>query len=243
MAAVSLGATGEKQVNFPRLIGYYTRDFRTPNAEEAVDYLCLICLNGDLPSPTGQQHLSICHDALKELVLETAEFTKLLGDIHADGAREKGAIEKRMKLIKLTDQREYLRTITEQAATQAHDDGRATDAVLLYHLAEDYDTVMEVVNKNLSDSIASEDDSPPFSYHPGAITPGSNASITSVDDPAQLATNMLTLYSGNAAIYSKISMRNREAVAVLLKIAEAKNRYREGKWESCLLVSFFNSLF
>jgi nuclear pore complex protein Nup93 len=237
MLAVSLGATGEKQVNFPRLIGYYTRDFRTPNAEEAVDYLCLICLNGDLPLPTGQQHLAICHDALRELILETTEFTKLLGDVRADGTREKGAIEKRMKLIKLADQQEYLRTITEQAATQANDDGRATDAVLLYHLAEDYDTVMEVINKNLSDSIASEDDSPPFSYRAGAGAPDSSSSITSVDDPALLATSMLKLYSGNAAIYSKISLRNREAAAVLLRIAEAKTRYQEGKWESCLEVS------
>jgi nuclear pore complex protein Nup93 len=245
VASVSLGAKGEKQVNFPRLIGYYTRDFRTPNAEEAVDYLCLICLNGDLPPPTGQQHLAICHDALRELVLETREFTKLLGDVRADGTRERGAIEKRMKLIKLSDQQEYLRTITEQAAGQANDDGRATDAVLLYHLAEDYDTVVEIINKNLSDSIASEDVSLQPSYQTGAGMPLSNASLTSVDDPAQLATNMLNMYSGKVAVYSRISLRNREAAAVLLRIAEAKARYREGKWSTCLQVSlttFFSPL-
>ncbi|KAG0133492.1 Nup93/Nic96-domain-containing protein [Tuber indicum] len=234
---LTLGPKGEKQINFPRLIGYYTRDFRTPNAEEAVDYLCLICLNGDLPSPAGDQHLTICHDALRELVLETREFTKLLGDVHADGTRQKGAIERRMKLIKLDDQREYLRTITEQAAGQANDDGRASDAVLLYHLAEDFETVVEIINKSLSDSIASEDVMLDFSHQAGtSALPSADSSLTSVDDPVQLAKRMLGMCANDAAIYSKISIRSREAAEVLLSIAEAKKRYREGKWELCLQI-------
>ncbi|KAL7276192.1 nuclear pore complex subunit [Rhizina undulata] len=227
-----IGSKGEKQINFPRLIGYYTRDFRTPNAEQAVDYLSLICLNGDLPPPSGPNQLQLCHEALRELVLETREFTKLLGDVRADGTREKGAIERRMKLIRLEDQREFLRTITEQAAVQADDDGRATDAVLLYHLAEDYDMVVQIVNKTLSDAIASEEN--PFSFIKPVISqPNSATSLAAVDEPAQLAEKILALYS-HAAIYSKISPRNREACGVLLKIAEAKKLYQEARWESCL---------
>ncbi|KAL7272348.1 nuclear pore complex subunit [Rhizina undulata] len=103
---IVIGSKGEKQINFPRLISYYTRDFRTPNAEEAVDYLSLICLNGDLPLP-GPNQLQLCHEALRELVLETRELPKFIGDVRADGTREKGAIEGRMKLIRLEDRREF----------------------------------------------------------------------------------------------------------------------------------------
>lgn len=143
-----------------------------------------------------------------------------------------------MRLIKLTDQREYLRTITEQAAVQADDDGRANDAVLLYHLAEDYDTVLQIVNKNLSDYIASEE--APTRYQDLTATNGllnSSLSLTSVEDPVQLAQNMLKMYGANVSVYTKIELRNREACGVLLRIAEAKKLFANGDWEACLVVS------
>ena len=238
---LTLGANGEKQINFPRLIRYYTRDFRTPNVEEAVDYLSLICLNGDLPAPNGAAQLRICHEALRELVLDTREFTKLLGDVHADGSRDRGAIEKRMRLIKLSDQPEFLQTITEQAAVQADDDGRAADAVLLYHLAEDYNTVVQILNKSLSGHIALDDG---MSYRGSGsaeqssanLAPGSSVSLAAVDDPAQLARNMLDMYHNNPNILLKINLRNREACGVLLHIWDAKKRFDEGNWDACLKV-------
>src|SRR2546421_417458 len=136
------------------MIGYYTRDFRAENAEAAVDYLILICLNADLPGEAGRSQASLCHSALRELVLETREFAKLLGDIRADGIRIGGAIERRLRLIKLADQEEFLWMVTKQAAGVADDNGRITDAVLLYHLAEDYDNVVSIINRTLSEAIA-----------------------------------------------------------------------------------------
>jgi nuclear pore complex protein Nup93 len=241
---ITLGSNGEKQINFPRLIGYYTRDFRTPNAEEAVDYLSLICLNGDLPSPIGPAQLKVCHEALRELVLETREFTKLLGDVHANGTREKGAIEKRMKLLKLSSQSDLLHTITEQAAIQADDDGRAADAVLLYHLAGDYDTVVLILCKNLSNHIALDDgtignysvESPPPN-----LALGYSVSLASVDDPVQLAKNMLQLYATDATVLRAINLRTREACGVLLQISEAKKMFEQERWDSCLEVIIFSN--
>jgi nuclear pore complex protein Nup93 len=238
---LTLGPNGVKRINFPRMIGYYVSALRTPNAEEAVDYLSLICLNGDLPPPTGPAQIKVCHETLRELVLETREFTKLLGDVLADGTRQKGAIEKRIKLIKLSDESDFLRTITEQAAVQADDDGRMADAVLLYHLAEDYDTVVQILNKNLSAHIALDEGVQPFHpQEPSSAPPGSSASLASVDDPVRLAHNMLTVYHQNPNILRKINIRNREACGVLLQIAEAKNYFTQGQWEACLSVSYCN---
>ncbi|KAL8867723.1 MAG: hypothetical protein Q9174_005474, partial [Haloplaca sp. 1 TL-2023] len=146
----------QAQISFGRMLGYYTRDFRTSNLDAAVDYLVLICLNVDLPGGGGKAQASLCHEALRELVLETREFAQLLGDIHNNGTRLKGTIEQRLPLIGLSDQEMFLKTVTVQAAAVADDNGRTTDAVLLYHLADDYDNVIAIVTRALSDYLATD---------------------------------------------------------------------------------------
>ena len=236
------------QISFGRMLGYYTRDFRSGNAEAAVDYLAMICLNADLPGAAGESQSSLCHEALRELVLETREFAQLLGDIYSDGTRIKGAIEQRLKLIGLADQEEFLRTVTIQAASVADDNGRTTDAVLLYHLAEDYDNVIIIINRALSEAIAIEIGQEAFRLQPlkprtssntGAtqsqqLFTGSSLSLTSVDDPAILARNMISLYNANALYYQKIRPANRDACGILLRLSEAKTKVSAGQWAEAL---------
>ena len=230
------------------MVGYYTRDFRAGNVEAAVDYLTLLCLNADLPGEMGKSQASLCHEALRELVLETREFAQLLGDIRSDGTRIKGAIEQRLKLIRLADQEEFLRTVTIQAARVADDNGRTTDAVLLYHLAEDYDNVILIINRALSDTIAVDVGSGNLKLQP--LKPrslgkqkeqqppeGSSLSLTAVDDPTILARNMISLYNSNALYYQKIRPANRDTCGVLLRMSEAKGRVEAGQWAEALDVS------
>ncbi len=230
------------------MLGYYTRDFRASNVEAAVDYLTLICLDADLPGALGKAQSLLCHEALRELVLETREFAKLLGDIQSDGTRLKGAIEQRLRLIGLADQEEFLRTVTLQAASVADDNGRTTDAVLLYHLAEDYDNVIAIINRTLSEAIAVEIGQEQMRLQP--LKPrttnqqaqnqqqqqlaGSSLSLTSVDDPAALAKNMISVYNANALYYQKIRAINRDACGVLLRMSDAKALVAAGQWAETL---------
>ena len=227
------------------MIGFYTRDFRAGNAEAAVDYLTLICLNAGLPGAMGQSQASLCHEALRELVLETREFAQLLGDVRADGKRLKGAIEKRLKLIALADQEQLLRVVTIQAASVADDNGRVNDAVLLYHLAEDYDNVVSIVNRTLSEAIAVDIGQAEVRLQPSK--PRTNAqqdqpqqsdistlSVTSVDDPLLLARNMTRLYGANAMYSRKIRESNRDSCDMLMVMAEAKARTAAGHWSEAI---------
>lgn len=241
------------QINFGYLITQYTREFRTGFVEAAIDYFTLICLNADLPGSLGKSQASVCHEALREFILETRDFAKLLGDIRADGTRIKGVIEQRLDLIKLVDQQEFLKTITIQAAAVADDKGLVTDAVLLYHLAEDYDRVIDIVNKALSDAIAVELGSAmpklqPLrprveqTQHAGTeqsdeVIPGSSLSLTSVDDPVHLAKNMISLYNSNALYFQQIKPVNRDACGLLLRMIEAKVQVEAGRWTTALDVS------
>lgn len=247
--AVSFTTKQLPQINFASLITQYTREFRTGNVDAAVDYFTLICLNADLPGELGKSQASVCHEALREFILETRDFAKLLGDIRSDGTRVRGAIEQRLKLIKLEDQEEFLRTITVQAAAVADDKGLTADAVLLFHLAEDYDNVVTILNRALSDAVAVnlgnaalKLQQPKHAGEEGQQGPSadtrSSFSLTAVDDPVTLARNMIGLYNTNAMYYQKIHSINREACGILLRMMEAKSKVEAGKWAQALDVSY-----
>ncbi|EKG20170.1 Nucleoporin interacting component Nup93/Nic96, partial [Macrophomina phaseolina MS6] len=242
---VSFSTQGKMQINFCRIIGHYTRDFRTAKAEAAADYLVLLHLNADLDGQLGQSQVACCHEALRELVLETREFALLLGDIRSDGTRITGVIEFRLRLIGLSDQEEFLKNITMQAASVADEAGRTTDAVLLYHLAEDYNSVIVVINRALSDALAVDIGQRPHKLEPlkpratgrdrrTEGEPAGSLSLTAVDNPAGLALNMNNLYSANALMYNKVKNTNRNALLMLLQIATAKNFVEQGHWAAAL---------
>ena len=199
----------------------------------------------------GKSQTALCHEALRELVLETREFAQLLGDIQGDGTRIKGAVELRLKLINLEDQEDFLKTVTLQAASVADDNGRTTDAVLLYHLAEDYDNVTTIINRVLSEAISVDIGEVGMRLQPlkprqelaNQQQPAANSSLslTSVDDPSVLAQNMIGLYNRNALYYQKIRTVNRETCGILLKMNEAKTKVANGQWAEAIDVRTFNS--
>ena len=232
----------QPQIAFGSLVGLYTRDFRTADAIAAVDYLCLICLNGDLTDELGKKQRELCHQALTEVVLETREFASLLGDIRADGQRIKGAIEQRLKLIGLENEQEFLKYITLVAARTAEEQSRVTDAALLFHLAEDYDKVIQVVDEAVSLALTTE-----LGEQPARLTPlkprttdpqsgqqqdqpQGSLSLTAVDDPVELAQNMRDLYSSNQMYHSKIKGTDRDSNGILLQLAEARTALEQSNW-------------
>lgn len=237
----------QPQIAFGSMVALYTRDFRTANATAAVDYLCLICLNADLIGEIGNAQRELCYQALIEVTLETREYAQLLGDIRSDGQRIKGAIEQRLKLIKLDNEHEFMRHITLVAARTAAEHSRTTDAALLYHLAEDYDKVIQVVNEAVSQALTTELGDEPARLTPlkprdpqqevQDEVPSSSLSLTTIDDPFSLARNMAQLYSSNNMYMQKIKQKNIDACTVLLSLADARAAFEKGKWPECIDVS------
>ncbi|CAK7209261.1 nuclear pore complex subunit [Sporothrix curviconia] len=271
---LSHSTRGHPQINFARMIGYYTRDFRAANAAAAVDYLVLICLGDDeldqavapasasassqaaATKPKEQSAAAaLCYEALRELVLETREFSKLIGDIRPDGTRIRGLVEERGTLIALDHEQDFVKAITLQAARDADDGGRTTDAVLLYHLAGDYDTVVVIVSRALSEAIALEIGEEPMRLVPVkprvdkdktgssatatstptiAAQPGSSLSLASIDNPVELARTMMLMYERDNMFRRRIRDETRIACAVLLQMSEIKGLVEARKWPQCL---------
>lgn len=230
------------QINFVPLVAYYTASFRLALPVAAVDYLILICFNADLPSGLGAVQTAACHECLRQLCLETREFAQLLGDIRTDGFRIPGAIEHRSKLIKVDSHTDFLKAVTLQAAVVADERSQVADAVLLYHLCEDYDNVVRILNVTLADAVAldlgeapaplqplkpRQDQSPPPSHGEGArdgADPSSSLSLTqATSSPRQLAQNMISLYDSNALYYNRISPQHRNTCALLLRLLIARS--------------------
>lgn len=219
---LSVDKKDQQVLHFARLIGHYTRDFRRSDAVDAVDYLVLLCFYRDQEDA--------CHEALRELVLETRQFSVLLGDIRADGARSPGCIERRSKLIGL-DKDDFLTQITAQAALRAEDDGRFADAILLYQLSEQYDTVVSIMNRTLGDALSMMD------FGDSNVEPAKSLSLLSTaTNPAQLAATMRELYTNNPQMYSHVSQRNRDTCEILLQIVSARESYSRGHWAHCIAV-------
>jgi nuclear pore complex protein Nup93 len=201
-------------------------------------------LNSDLtPASLGSAQTSACHECLRQLCLETREFAKLLGDIHSDGTRIPGTIEQRSKLIKLDTHDEFLKAVTLQAAAIADERGQVADAVLLYHLCDDYDNVVSILNQALADAATLDFGESPMQLQPlkprdqtvaslsqngqadaSSSTISSSLSLTqNTSSPTELAKNMISLYNSNAAYYSRISQLNRKTIGALLQLLTARS--------------------
>lgn len=235
------------QIAFATMVGCYTRDFRAANVAAAVDYIVLMYLNHDEPSrENAEKQVELCYEALRELVLETREFSKLIGDIRPDGHRIPGIIETRGSLLDLQRDQDVVRNITLQAARFANDNGRTTDAVLLYHLADDYDTVVNILSRAVSEALSLAvggeqmrlDPVKPRSEgnRPEAAA-GSSLSLAAIDDPIELARTMMQMYESQRQFRGVIQDINRVACSVLLQMAEIMELVAAGQWMGGLDVS------
>ncbi|KKA31169.1 hypothetical protein TD95_002290 [Thielaviopsis punctulata] len=237
---------GQPLINFGRMVGHYTRDFRAADVEAAVDYLALLALNADLPGEAGRRHATMCHEALRELVLETREFSSLIGDIHPDGRRLYGLIEQRASILGLTADDDFITAVTLQAAAFAEEAGRITDAVLLYHLAGEYDTVVAIVARALSEAVAldigetTEALAPVKKRQAEAAASADEAalagtlSLAAIDDPVELARAMMGIYERDAMFHRHIQETNLSACQLLLEMSEIRGMVERDEWAASL---------
>jgi nuclear pore complex protein Nup93 len=156
----------------------------------------------------------------------------LLGDLLNDGSRLPGAIEQRARLIRITTRDEFLRSITTQSAAVADQRGQIADAVLLYHLCDDYENVVKVLNRSLADAITLDLGESPAQLQPlkprqaesgssstAQNAPASSLSLTrSSSSPVDLARDMISLYNANASYYNKIHQIERQTCTTLLSL-------------------------
>ncbi|OBA20393.1 NIC-domain-containing protein [Metschnikowia bicuspidata var. bicuspidata NRRL YB-4993] len=222
------------QVNFSRLLGSYTRTFKISDPKVAAQYLILICLS---KGGHNAEESVKCHDALRELILISREFGLLLGDLNPDtGDKVPGILEHQRALINLPDIKKFYSQITERSAQRCEEEGRAFDALRLYQLCQEYDTVVSLLNKFLSEILSMTELDKPLLTGATYRTPegGMQPVETSENNLILLARKLKGIFERNSFISGQITPKEKEINEYLLPMVDIRDRFVKKDWQGAL---------
>ncbi|KAG0348404.1 hypothetical protein BG004_005245 [Podila humilis] len=206
--------------NFAELMHRQARAIADQSPVYALAYLYQICLNTDLSSSTNEEQKTLCHNYIQELVLQAKDYGALLGSTQ-NGVKIPGVIEKYLRLIKIENNTQFVRDITVEAAKSKAREGSVEDAIKLYSIAEFYNQVMELYNRQLAEYISN---------------PGLQSTVAGESGP-NVATirRQVTEFRNDPKIRQQISAGSLEACDILLKLVDFMNLYDRAKYEAAFL--------
>ncbi|KAI9145346.1 Nup93/Nic96-domain-containing protein [Paraphysoderma sedebokerense] len=140
-------------LNFAVLIRQYSRSFTSHNPKIALHYVLLLGLYSRAPEPTKSSMMSVAHDLIIEVLLnlDDSQLRDFIGDERRDGSRKAGYLELLVPLVDISDLNEYYQRIVKEAALIAANREKYDDARYMYHYAGEYNTVIDLLNRQLGD--------------------------------------------------------------------------------------------
>lgn len=219
----------EYNINFSRLIGSYTRSFKISDPKVACQYLILIAMTNN------KKEIEKCHEALRELILISREFGILLGELNqSNGTKTPGLLEKQRALIKLEDIGKFQHEIIEVSAIKCQEEGRTFDALLLYQLCEEFDTVVSIINKLLAEILASTELEKPIIKYGNYDIDGDDHPDTIDNNMILLAQHLMKIFNNNSAILNRISTQSKQTADTLLPIIGIRDAFIRKDWHLVL---------
>ncbi|KAJ2557202.1 nuclear pore complex subunit [Coemansia sp. RSA 1933] len=195
---------------YSRAVVQYARALADDGAtdESAVHYLMLLTL------PSAGSH-DECVRAIVRVLYERRDYARFLGDIQADGTRRRGFLEHYLPLLGISTPELFSQTIVRKLADRSRDEGRLADSVLLYNLAERYNTVLNVLCRQLGEAL----------YQNGS------EAIAEVEGVAHA---VLEHYKQREHIARVLDERAVSTCSTLLAITEFKAAHTRGAYEEAL---------
>lgn len=225
---------GSYEINFSRLLGAYTRFFKISDPKVASQYLILIAMSN---GGKDEEQISKCHEALRELILVSREFNMLLGDLNqTNGNKIPGILEKQRALISLPNLNDFYQKIIESAAITCEEEGRTFDALLLYQLCQEYDTVVSLLNKLLGEILSSTElDKPLIDAGNYENIQGEKSPMNTIENNViLLAQHIMKMFSNNSFILDTINVSKKQTSDTLLSIVEIRNLFLNKNWNDVL---------
>ncbi|KAL1407707.1 nuclear pore complex subunit [Vanrija albida] len=216
--------SGTDYLNFGRLIELYIAPFHRIEPQTALQYAYLVALASDAPAPTGENQRQLALALVRDIVITSRSWSKLLGSVRADGSKETGVIERDLDLLHLADDQDYLQSVVLAAADQASADASLADSVELYHLAGAYDKVVEAVNRALGHSLGQASGAP-FTAAQTPASVGLSGAFGGATDLESLSSRVHDVYAHDFSKRSRISQRNWDTLEVLLKLKLALSQF------------------
>lgn len=215
--------------DFGKLVQRYTRLLVDTSRRDALQYVSLLTLNADAPAPVGAEQVQRCHELVRGLVLEARApgFVELLGDVGTAGVRTGGLIEANRRILHLGDSTEYLDKIVRAAAVQCDLERRTGEAIVLYNLVGEHDTVIAVLNREIGAALMEPADLRDFDAPVTASGPAALSAMTSI---VTLARAVLVAYEHQL---SALSARVR-VCHTLLGLKKSASLYAAGQLAQAL---------
>lgn len=236
-----VNSKGQHQINLSRLLGSYTRTFKISDPKVAIQYLVLVCL---AKGGNSADELNKCHEALRELILLSREFGLLLGELNPqNGEKLRGILEDQRSLIGLPQLTAFHREIVGVSASRCEEEGRIFDALQLYQLSQDYDTVVRMINKILSEVLTmSEVDKSLLSngdYQSATddLKNNNNNNNNNTDSEGNiivLSKRIMGMFGNNNRIMEQVSESNKDVNKQLLAILDIREQFAAKDWRGTL---------
>lgn len=232
---ITINSNDEYELNFSRLLGSYTRSFKISDPKVASQYLILIAMS---KGGNNKEEFSKCHEALRELILISREFNLLLGELNQNnGDKIPGILEKQRSLIGLSDLSQFYHQIIETSSIRCEEEGRIFDALLLYQLCQDFDTVVSLINRLLSEILSTSELDKPL------IENGNYQNIngevkqadTTDNNIILLSQHIMKIFNNNSFILDKISSSKKQTNELLLPIISIRDSFYNKNWHQTLL--------
>ncbi|KAJ2527828.1 nuclear pore complex subunit, partial [Coemansia sp. RSA 1935] len=215
---------GRAMLDFSRMVIHYARALPDTATDDAVNYLLLLTLSTQGTCDAGQH--SLCQQAIERILYERSDYARYLGDIQSDGTRKRGMLERFLPLLGISSNEQFAQTIIRRLADRSRDEGRLADTVLLYNLAERYNTVLNVLGKQLGELLYT---------HGGSNSNADNiGDAYGLDDVEGVARAVLEHYKQREHIARVLDDRAVTTCNTLLTIVDFLNCHRRGAYEEAL---------
>lgn len=222
------------EINFSRLLGSYTRFFKVSDPKVACQYLILIAMS---KGGNSLKEVEKCHEALRELILISREFSLLLGKLDPqNGSKVPGILERHRSLIHLPNLEEFYQKIIEVSAVRCEEEGRIFDALLLYQLCQEFDTVVSLINRLLGELLSTvELDKPLIDYGNYENISGKVQSNNTINNNIiLLSQHLMKVFNNNSYILSKISGPNKRTCDTLIPIVDIRDQFLNKNWKAVI---------
>lgn len=238
-------------VNFYRIIKSYISPFFKPEPQAALQYAYLVALNSDLADGVGERQKQLALGLVRDIVLASRQWTKLLGSLRPDGTKEVsrksmqssyeltysqvGIIERSLPLVGLNNTEEYIRAIVLSAAEQSGVDASLVDSIELFHLAGATDKVVEAVTRALAHSLSQN---PGGAGGGGLVTErrlGLNGAFGGTEDAYDLAQRVMRVYAHEGR--RNVDGRAWEVLEVLSRLKKGLKEFEADRPDLALEVS------
>lgn len=231
---ISVNQQDQLEINFSRLLGSFSRSFKISDPKVAAQYLICICM---AKGGKSAEENAKCHEAIRELILVSREFGLLLGELNPEnGEKEPGILENQRVLMNLPELQDFYRQITQISASCCEEEGRIFDAVRLYQLCQEYNTVVALVNKFLSEILAMTELDKPLLSHETYQTPnGESRPLETIDNNFILLNwHIMKVFGNNSRILESILTKEKEINGYLLPIVRIREKFVAKDWQGTL---------